>query len=599
MYDSGDRTNPLRSQEFFFWVCALVALVSLLGRASFFGFEQSIAESAREAGEFGLWWPLCVNFRPFPGLPPLEVWSVAVMSFFGGINEFSGRLPSALAALTLIAGSRMLARMLFDRGTALLSAWMTLGCCGVLYLGRNSGSGVCSAALLVWTAVLYCEGAERRGFFNTLVRGLLLTFGFINGGVGFLALAVALLLPLRWRRGTASRRRSWGEAAAWLLTLLALYFSHRLLFGDPALMLWTRLTELGNGGFVTAVKRIALLWWDARRDPLYSGFYSLPRVILPWALIVLAALGGAVRHFRGLPREIRSLLIGIGAGFVVLALLPGTTWTDYLALVPFLTTAAAAELLRCGDSVENRGGVAITRGAIVLIAAIGAVSPVALPMWKRLLNFDLPVVFLAACPITGAVVLFAMLLDSHPMRPREQLSGLPSALASTILGGTLLTICLISFLIPSLRELRAEKPFLLLLKNDTADFEPHSIIHIGGNSSASVVLFYTGARGPITVIPDSEGDPAGGVERFRRLIAASPGGKFAIITRCRPERELAFLRRCAEAGGLKLDVARPDRIEDRPPGYGSSDRRQACWIVTSPRGGDTAASSNQVQEKGK
>ena len=598
MYDPGDRTNPLRSQEFFFWICALVALVSLLGRASFFGFEQSIAESAREAGEFGLWWPLCVNFRPFPGLPPLEVWSVAVMSFFGGINEFSGRLPSALAALTLIVGSRMLARMLFDRGTALLSSWMTLGCCGVLYLGRNSGSGVFSAALLVWTAVLYCEGAEHRGFCNTMVRGVLLTLGFINGGVGFLALAAALLLPWRWRRGTAARG-SWGEAAAWLLTFLALYFSHRLLFGDPAIMLWTRLTELGGDGFAAAAKRIAILWWDSRSDPLYFGFCSLPRVIMPWALIVLAALAGAVWRFRGLPREIKSLLAGIGAGFVVLTLLPGATWTDYLALVPFLATAAAAELLRCGDSFENRWGVAITRGAIVLIAALGAVSPVALPIWKRLLNFDLPVVFLAACPITGAVVLFAMLLDSHPTRPLAQLSGLPSALASTILGGTLLTICLISFLIPSLRELRAEKPFLLLLKHETANFEPQSIIHIGGNSSASVVLFYTGARGAITVIPNSEGDPAGEIGRFCRLIASRPGGKFAIITRCRPERELAFLRRCAAAGGLKLDVDRPDRIEDRPPGYGKSDRRQAYWIVTSPLGGNTTASSNQVQEKGK
>lgn len=598
MYDSGDRTSPLRSQEFFFWICALVALVSLLGRASFFGFEQSIAESAREAGEFGHWWPLCVNFQPFPGLPPLEVWSVAVMSFFGGINEFSGRLPSALAALTLIVGSRMLARMLFDRGTALLCSWMTLGCCGVLYLGRNSGSGVFSASLLVWTAVLYCEGAERRGFWNTLVRGVLLTLGFINGGVSFLVLAAALLLPWRWRRGTAPRR-VWGEMAAWLLTLLALYFSYRLLYGDPAVMLWTRLTELGGDGFVAAVRRLASLWWKARRDPLYAGFYNLVRVILPWALIVLAALAGAVRHFRGLPREIRSLLAGIGLGFVVLTLLPGTTWTDYLALVPFLTTAAAAELFRCGEAFENRWSVTITRGAIVLIAAIGTVSPVALPMWKRLLNFDLPVVFLAACPVTGAVVLFIMLLDSHPTRPPAQLSGLPSALVSTILGGTLATICLISFLIPSLRELRAEKPFLLLLKSNTADFEPHSIIHIGGQSSASVVLFYTGARGAITVISESGDDPAGELERFRRLIAARPGGKFAIVTRCRPGRELAFLRRCAAAGGLKLDVDRPDRIEDRPPGYGNSDRRQAYWIVTSPLGGNASASSNQVQKKGR
>ncbi|MBQ6353168.1 MAG: glycosyltransferase family 39 protein, partial [Lentisphaeria bacterium] len=206
MYDPAERTNPLRSQEFFFWLCALVALVSLLGRASFFGSEPVVAEAAREAAEFGRWWPLCVNFRPFPGLSPVEVWSVAAMSFFGGITEFSGRLPAALAALALLCGCRVLAGALFDRGTALLTSWLTLGCCGVIYLGRNSGSGILSAALLVWMAVLRCREPERRRFWNTLASGALLILGVADRGWGFLLLAAALLLP--WQGGGRPLRRS-------------------------------------------------------------------------------------------------------------------------------------------------------------------------------------------------------------------------------------------------------------------------------------------------------------------------------------------------------------------------------------------------------
>ena len=54
-----------------------------------------------------------------------------------------------------------------------------------------------------------------------------------------------------------------------------------------------------------------------------------------------------------------------------------------------------------------------------------------------------------------ALVLFIMLLDSHPTRPLPRLTGLPDALASTILGGTLLTICLISCTAEADHALRA------------------------------------------------------------------------------------------------------------------------------------------------
>ena len=126
MHDSAESKNPLRRQEFFFWFCAVAALLALLGRAAFFGAETRIAEAAREAGEFGRWWPLCINFRPFSGLPLLEVWSIAAMRLGGGTGEFAGRLPSALAALALLGGVRLLAVTLFDRRTALVAGWLTL-----------------------------------------------------------------------------------------------------------------------------------------------------------------------------------------------------------------------------------------------------------------------------------------------------------------------------------------------------------------------------------------------------------------------------------------------------------------------------------------
>lgn len=597
MYDSAENNNPLHRQEFFFWCCAVAALLALLGRAAFFGAETRIAEAAREAGEFGRWWPLCVNFRPFSGLPLLEAWSIAAMRSGGGIGEFAGRLPSALAALALLGGVRQLAVTLFDRRTALVAGWLTLGSCGVLYLGRCSGSGVLTCALTVWAVAVYCHSrsAGRRGFSSTLAVGLLLALAAANDGWSALLVASALLAPWLYRYREAPKSGRWRTWLALLLTLAALYLSFRWLFRDPVLIAADFLKLLvrgdGRGGW-EFVKQL----YGVRRAPLWAGFYNLPRVILPWTLIAFAGVAAAICRHRTLSRDELALLTGCGFGFAVLGLLPGTTWPDYLVIVPFLALGSSVELLGENAARWTLWSVTATRGVIVLLAALAAVSPVALPMWKQLLGFDLPTVFLAACPLAGFLVLAVMLFDSHPSKPFSLLSGLPASMTSTILGGTLLTICLISFLIPSLRELRAEKPFLRKLKSGTAGIEPKSFVYIGGKSAAAVFLFYTRMPGEITVIDDIEKDFEKACLLFAGAIAANSGGPVAVVTRCRNERELNFLRECVKAGIVKLDVDRPTLREATQPGGAGTDRLLACWLINAPSGG--SAGSTHVQNKG-
>lgn len=595
MYDSAESSDPPRRQELFFWCCAVAALLALLGRASFFGAETRIAEAAREAGEFGRWWPLCINFRPFSQLPLLEVWSVAAMRFGDGIGEFAGRLPSALATLALLGGIRSLAASLFDRRTALVAGWLTLGCCGALYLGRCCGSGVLPCALTVWAVALYCRTriAEQRGFWSTLAVCLLLVLITVNGGWSALAVPLALLAPWLYRYRGAPKRRRWGVWAALLVSAAALYFGCRMFFRDPALLALDLGKLLGKGDVQGSWEFLKHLY-GPRSNPLWNGFYNLPRVIMPWALIALTGIAGAVCRHRTLSRDEWALLTGCLLGFAVLALLPGTTWSEYLVLVPFMALGSAVELLGENTVRWTRWSAAVTRGAIVVLAALGAVSPVALPMWKELLGFELPNVFLAACPIMGVLILTIMLFDSHPARPFSRLTGLPGAMASTILGGTLLTICLISFLIPSLRELRAEKPFLLELKSKTTGFEPKSFVYVGGESAAAVLLFYTRMPGEITIISRFADAPGPAAKLLAEAVARNIGTQLAVVTRLRAGRELEFLRHCVGSGIIRLDVDRPDIIEEIQPAVGDAERLQACWLVTSPL--DGGKSSTHVQK---
>ena len=170
MNDSAEKGNPQLRQEIFFWCCAVVSLMALLGGHSLFWMEPSVAEAAREIAENGRWYPFTVNFSECSDLPLLEVWSVALVFKVSlilklGISEFAARLPSALSALSVLIGVTLLAKRIFGRTAALLAGWLTLGSFGLLFLGRGCYfPGVFSAMSAIWIVVLYLYCAERRSF---------------------------------------------------------------------------------------------------------------------------------------------------------------------------------------------------------------------------------------------------------------------------------------------------------------------------------------------------------------------------------------------------------------------------------------------------
>ena len=576
MNDSAEKLDPLFRQELFFWCCAAVSLLALLGSHSLFWVEPRVAEAAREIVVTGRWYPLTNNFAECPDLPRIEVWSVALIFKFG-ISEFAARLPSAVAALALLIGTRRLAGQLFDRGTALLAGWLTLGSCGVLFLGRSCGSGVFSAAVVLWTVVWYLRGAGESSFWCTLNLCMLLALGVLNVGLSFLWLPAALLLPwirANWRRPDRNWRR---VAAAAGIAVVVLYLAEALICGDPTVAAVKKLWKLvASGGLGASFKA----WWSGGDTILPSGFRAMPRIMLPWPLIAVTVLVGAMGKFRRLESGDKCLLAGIVLGFGVLSFPPSSRWPDFLPLVPFLALETGVGMLRGDGGRFNRWSVIATRAVIVVAAAFAVVSPVTIPVWQLLMDLDLPTLFWAACFVFGALVLLIMMLDSYPTRPLSHLTGLPDPLGSTILGGTLASICMISFLLPALRELRAEKPFMLEVAATaaTAGIEPGNVVTIGGGDSTALLLFYSRFKTPVTEIPDGGSASA---DRLKAVFLTASCRRFCVIAPRRAE-DLDFLHRCVAAAGAKIDLDDPSVLEEVPAGYGSPGRRLACWLISLP-----------------
>jgi len=218
-----------------------------------------------------------------------------------------------------------------------------------------------------------------------------------------------------------------------------------------------------------------------------------------------------------------------------------------------------------------------------------------------------PPLFWAACFLFGAAVLLIMMLDSYPTRPLPRLTGLPDPLGSTVLGGTLLSICLLSFLLPSLRELRVEKPFLAEVEKLNAG----AIVNIGDRDSVAMQLFYTRSAAGIATIPNIDAERAGG--EFVRELSRHPGKSVAVIAPYR-RSETEFLRKCAESAKLdiridgpdcKEDISRfypdpPKELEDEPLDDKAPFIRRACWLVSVPGEGIAVEKdkSTKVNDKG-
>lgn len=576
MADPATGSLPLRRQEWFFRFCAAAAVLVFLGRNSFFGAEALTAEAAREACEYGRWLPLCINFRAFPGLHLPDAWCVGAMFSLFGISEFAARLPAALAFLILLAGVRDLALSLFDRRTSLLAGWLTLGGCGLLYLGRSVSGNVSACAAAIWAIAWYYRVEKRDSFFNSLVFWLLAAGSAACGRGEYLLIPAAFLLAdLHGKQRRKLIFSARGAAAFLLVCVLAALWEARLEQRD-LMYLPHRIAALSTGGSGAAIEAARRLLIAAlrRSGQIYAGLYVAPLIILPWTLLAVAAVAGMAARFRTLPDGAGSLLGGALLTFLICALPAPFRWTNYLPFFPLLAPAAAAGLLELGREDWKRWAVIATRSGIVLAASLCAVSPVALPVCRRLLKIELPLAVLLALPIMGLAVLVLMLLDSHPARPLCKLTGLPHDLASTILGGTLISICLISLVVPSLRGLRSEKPFLRSLAPRFSELDADSVFFIGSFRTSAAVLFYTGLNAPCTII--AEGD----LDKFKREVDKRRGAHLAIIARRREKRELEFLRRCAAETGLKIDVDSPDLREG--PAYGDGERRRGCWLVTAP-----------------
>ncbi len=611
-FDNREGTVSRRS-ELFFWGFAVLALFLFLGHNALWASEERWAEVAREMMLSGDWLHPSLNWVLYFDKPQLSYWLILPFAMlYGGLDELAVRIPSALAGLAALYGVVSLGKTLFGKQTALLAGWMMLSCYGFLFWGRTAAADAANLAAIVVAVAWFYRVEERAKFFHYLLFYLICFLGALTKGLPALVMPLVIIAPHLLMENRWKKHLKFSNFAAFLLAS-SVYFVPLYLASVAPLLPPHRSPDLDPlSGLELVWRENVVRVFNAfdHREPFYIYLYELPRILLPWVLLIGVGVAGMVRNWKQLPPRIRELMIGTLLMFLLFTLSSSRRWYYILPLAPFCALLGAYGLNSpFGKPEWNRRMLALMRMLVIVAGSLGVASLIALPLWHRFVPFDPPLLLVISLPAAGALILAVMLADNQPENWPERWTGMPRRIGATVLGGAIAMAAVFACVIPSFTVYRTEKPFHLKLKTALVGIPPESIF-FWQNQSDPKFLFYLdlprptrdtavrlsrAATGPqLSKEEAREKTYQKARELFREFLEANRGRQVAVFSQDR-ERDLRSLTRAAQELGLTLDVKRPDFDERDGAALPGTSRKWRVWLLQMPQ--ENSEQSSKESEK--
>ena len=381
----GGRPGPLDSPRVVWLVVAAwVVLVACLlpVREVIPPDEPRFAHQAQNMFDLGDWIVPRIGDVPYPDKPPILFWSIDLASLpLGRVHAATARVPSAIGALVILLLTIRLGRRVWgSRAVGAAGALVLLTCfeffiraqwvsCDMLMMAFSF------VALTLWREAAFDDaGAGRPG----PRAGVFL--GWIAAAAGVLTKGPpTLLFAAFWLAGEAAARRSVRPLARLLRPEGLVAFS--LLVGG---WLWVAAREAGNGYswnaiYTQSVTRYFHAWNSVA--PWYFYLYQGPADLMPWALMLPAAIAAAALAWRRPADSSASLAARMAAVFLALAFLffSGSTGKRGVYVMPafpaFALLAGAAFLDAGRPGGLGRAWREIPLGILAAIGLLLAAGP--------------------------------------------------------------------------------------------------------------------------------------------------------------------------------------------------------------------------------
>jgi len=257
------------------------------------------------------WMLPVLNGRPRLKKTPLAYWCVALTARASGlvsrgeavVNEWTARLPSAIAAILLVVVTLALGRRMFSPRAALIAAVMLATSAGLQKWGRNARPEMLLCLLMTLAMACFYLALQARSRARRIVwmAAFWVAMGLGNLAKEFVPLLLAwpALVFLFWRQSDRDREdlASLGLLRRFLLASGIGLIAHVTITATPALHWWT-LVGIGaeQGPYVTLAVTLGLpmLWyfvqtrgWRQLRPLLPTaipGTMVMLSMFLPWML---------------------------------------------------------------------------------------------------------------------------------------------------------------------------------------------------------------------------------------------------------------------------------------------------------------------------
>src|SRR5687768_2406713 len=219
------------------WDALIFVFLSSVAAAAFLIFlnygalhydEAIYAQVAKEAADDNHWITLYWNGRPWLHKPPAYFWTTAILFKIFGASEFWARAPSAFAGAGCVGLSYLIARHLYGRTPAILSAVILITTPLFVVTARSGMTDVFMTAFMLFAVYAYLLSGQNSRYW--ILVGVACGFAVLTkGAAGVLAAAIigsAQLVDCRCRE--VRYKHFWIGVAAivslavsWHLMLLA------------------------------------------------------------------------------------------------------------------------------------------------------------------------------------------------------------------------------------------------------------------------------------------------------------------------------------------------------------------------------------------
>ena len=539
-------------------------------------------------------WAACSRMMSGPGVS-VERWypeSCHTIIFSRLIDELSNifpmsewliRLPSLLAALATLAGTILLSLEIFERKNAVFAGWLMLGSYGFLYWGRIGSNPMFGAAAAVWCAALFFgrRSAEsslfRQNFdFFVMLGTVLLLCGYTT------AIGIILLLLPQWIAILKKNRIAWRKCLLITAALIsALLFLAVLLYivvysDNPELRWAGSLRRMADFCIRLSHRSFRELISLNNRIPVVESWLNLPRMLLPWSLLLPAALIGLWKKRKVLPDNFIRLLWGMLLYILFLAIFPGRRWGSLLPLLgPAVIVMSTGLSARYHDVKLERYSELVVRGIFIIIAALFSALFCTWPLWDELLRVDAPAMLMLLSAVAGLATLALLTFGISSGNPVEKIMKRSSPLAATVLAGVVLSVFVNCVFLPQMNRFRTGRRFWerSAAAIEQCDPAPELVIFYRCGVPERGI-YYLNLEQPFTEVSTPE---------MADKILRNCGGKVVIISSREPEI-ISEISRIAARNRKRFNKDAPLAAEDLPVAFVSSDIHSpgdsyATWLL--------------------